>query len=386
MLRRATGSGPERAPDFAHLHVASSYSLRYGVDTPAALAARAAELGMPALALTDRDGLYGAVKHAVACAQAEIAPILGADLAVRDEADGRGGDPARRDGADGRGGDPARRDGAGRRVTVLAAGKQGWASLCRLVSAAHQGERGDPAVTPDLVAEHAANLVVLLGPGSDAGQAVAARRPDLAAAALRRWRERAETVIEIVDHRAPGDRFRAGRMLELAREQGLPAVLSNAVRYLEPADGPVAQVLDAARQLVPLGHRHRDRYNTRAYLASGAEMARIAARVCGDDAAAGQLLTATADLARWCALDPVMDLGLGGRFVPETGAADPLAELRARCADGLDRRFPAGSGPESARRRAAAGRRLGDELEIIAKTGLASYFLTVADVAALIAG
>ncbi|MBO0788226.1 MAG: DNA polymerase III subunit alpha, partial [Actinobacteria bacterium] len=93
-----------------------------------------------------------------------------------------------------------------------------------------------------------------------------------------------------------------------------------------------------------------------------------------------------ADLARWCALDPVMDLGLGGRFVPETGAADPLAELRARCADGLDRRFPAGTGREAARRRAAAGRRLGDELEIIAKTGLASYFLTVADVAALIAG
>ena len=49
---------------------------------PAALAARAAELGMPALALTDRDGLYGAVKHAVACADAGIAPILGADLAL----------------------------------------------------------------------------------------------------------------------------------------------------------------------------------------------------------------------------------------------------------------------------------------------------------------
>ena len=50
-------------PDFAHLHVASSYSLRYGTATPAALAARAADLGMSALALTDRDGLYGAFKH-----------------------------------------------------------------------------------------------------------------------------------------------------------------------------------------------------------------------------------------------------------------------------------------------------------------------------------
>ena len=73
-------SGPA---EFAHLHVASSYSMRFGTASPAALAARASELGMPALALTDRDGLYGAVKHATACYEAEISPILGADLALR---------------------------------------------------------------------------------------------------------------------------------------------------------------------------------------------------------------------------------------------------------------------------------------------------------------
>ena len=75
-------TGLSWAQDFVHLHVASAYSLRYGVAAPAALAARAAGLGMRALALTDRDGLYGAVKHAVACADAGIAPILGADLAL----------------------------------------------------------------------------------------------------------------------------------------------------------------------------------------------------------------------------------------------------------------------------------------------------------------
>ena len=67
---------------FAHLHVASSYSLRYGTATPAALAARAARLGMSALALTDRDGLYGAFKHVQACTEAGIKPLLGADLAL----------------------------------------------------------------------------------------------------------------------------------------------------------------------------------------------------------------------------------------------------------------------------------------------------------------
>ena len=67
-------------PEFAHLHVASSYSLRYGMAPPAVLAARAAQLGMPALALTDRDGLWGAFKHVQACADAGIKPLLGADL------------------------------------------------------------------------------------------------------------------------------------------------------------------------------------------------------------------------------------------------------------------------------------------------------------------
>ena len=69
--------------EFAHLHVASSFSLRYGTATPNALAARAASLGMSALALTDRDGLYGAFKHVQACADAGIKPLLGADLGLR---------------------------------------------------------------------------------------------------------------------------------------------------------------------------------------------------------------------------------------------------------------------------------------------------------------
>src|ERR1700677_5050469 len=98
------------AEAFTHLHVASSYSLRYGTAAPRALAARAADLGMPALALTDRDGLYGAFKHVSACADAGIKPLLGVDLALS-----------------------PRVPGPSRRVTLLAVGGSGWASLCRLV-------------------------------------------------------------------------------------------------------------------------------------------------------------------------------------------------------------------------------------------------------------
>jgi error-prone DNA polymerase len=416
------------AGDFAHLHVASCYSLRYGLAGPAELAARAAELGMPALALTERDGLYGAVKHAQACADTGIEAVLGADLVL---APGGHAEAGSRPGPDGREAlAPARlRTEDASRLTLLAEGRRGWASLCRLVSAAHRaGQRGAPVVTMDLVAAHAGGLIVLLGPASDIGRANAARRPDLAAAALARWRERAETMIELVDHQTAGETFRAARMLRLAREAGVPAVLTNAVRYLDPADGPAAQVLDAARQLVPLGRRHRDRHNARAYLASGAEMARIAARICevpggvsfgrirragrtASEAAMAELLAATAGLAQRCALDPARDLGIGGRFLPET-SGDSLSLLRARCEEGLDRHFPrarrrpsatashgpattashgpattASHGPATtAGRRPAARRRLQHELAIIARTGLASYFLTVADVADRIRG
>ena len=377
-------NGVSWAADFVHLHVASAYSLRYGVASPGALVARAAQHGMRALALTDRDGLYGAVKHAVACAEAGIATILGADLALAGDTTGRMLNSQA----------PARlRSEDAARVTLLASGRRGWASLCRLVSAAHQaGARGAPLITPGLVAEHAEGLIVLLGPGSDVGRAISARRPDLAAAALARWREHGEVVIEITDHRSRGSTHRATRMLRLAREAGVPAVLSNAVRYLDPPDAAVAQVLDAARQLAPLSERHLARRNARAYLASGEEMAAIAARVCGapadetsGDSAMTQLLHATAVLAERCTLDPERDLGLGGRFMPETTGGAPLVTLRMRCAEGLRRRYPGAGrirGQRRVRRRAA--QRLDHELAIIAKTGLASYFLTVADVTSLI--
>ncbi|WP_432029779.1 PHP domain-containing protein, partial [Streptomyces sp. 1222.5] len=67
---------------FAHLHVASGYSIRYGAAQPEHLARRAAERGMTALALTDRDTVTGAVRFAEACAEAGIRPIFGIDLGV----------------------------------------------------------------------------------------------------------------------------------------------------------------------------------------------------------------------------------------------------------------------------------------------------------------
>ena len=294
-------------------------------------------------------------------------------------------------------------------MTLLAAGRAGWASLCRLVSAAHAWTAAEadrelraadndvPAVTKELIAEYADGLVVLLGPSSDVGQAVAARRQDLARQRLDRWRHLGVTpVVEIVDHLDHKSTFRAARMAELARDSRTNAVLTNAVRYLDPVDSLAAQVLDAARHLVPLGSPRLVPHNGRAYLAGPDDMTVIAGRVAGamtgpgTASAATLLLGETAELAARCVLDPARDLGVGAHHLPEImgSAHDQYQELRDRCEYAIlhgqyRTARPDGRPRGISRIRAAhnARERLEHELDIIAKTGMAGYFLTVADVA-----
>ncbi len=382
---------------FVHLHVASGYSLQHGASHPAALVERAAEHGMDALALTDRDGTYGVVKFAKACQRAGIRPVFGVDLAVSPLAPaGRTGSaPPRRTPV--RGGaflEPG--NVALPRVTLLARDGRGWAALCRLVSATHlAGERGAPICSLDLVAAHAGgaaqagSLAVLLGPASELGRAVAARRPDLARGHLDRWREVLGTdgvVVEVVSHRGPGDAARAARLLGFATEARASAVLSNVVRYADRSDAPVADVLDAARRLVALDARHVDRVNAEAALLSGKEMAEVAAevaRMAGQDDDGRALLARTRAEADRCVVDPRADLGMGEVHFPELevtglGGSSADAVLRERCEAGFGRRAM----PRDSR----ALSRLEEELTVITQLGYPAYFLTVADVVDLIKG
>ncbi|TFV75371.1 DNA polymerase III subunit alpha [Blastococcus sp. CT_GayMR20] len=387
---------------FVHLHVASGYSMQYGANHPADLVTRAAEHGMAALALTDRDGLYGAVKFALACRTAGVRPIFGVDLAIAPALDttlapplGRpvGGGvrpprlqaPVRRSPA--RGG--ASVDPRLPRVTFLARDGGGWRSLCRLTSATHlRGTRGEPVSSLAMAAEHSPGLIALLGPGSPVGRALLTGRGDLAVAHLDSWRAAfgpGRLVLEVVHHRGQGDRSRAQAMLRFAEENGLPVVLSNAVRYVDALDAPTADVLDAARRLVALDTRHVDRRTAEGYLKSGKEMAAVAEELVGPDRdAALRLLERTARLAEQCVVDLRDDLGIGSVRYPELDVVTTPAErgmgpseiLRARCEAGMGRR---GMAPSERVRQ-----RLDEELGVIDQLGYPSYFLTVADVVDLI--
>ncbi|MDQ6874029.1 MAG: DNA polymerase III subunit alpha, partial [Actinomycetota bacterium] len=269
------------------------------------------------------------------------------------------------------------------RVTLLARDGSGWASLCRLISATHlAGERSRPITSLDLIAAHASGLIVLLGPASEIGRATAGRRPDLARAALDPWRAAipaGNLLIEVVAHRARGDTGRATTLLSFAAEVDLPAVLTNAVRYADRRDAPVADVLDAARRLVPLSARTVDRRNAEGYLKSGKEMAEVADELCGPDRdSARRLLAGTRHVAERCAVDPRTDLGIGEVHFPELAVPGTAAGavLRERCDAGLGRRAMAVT--------AEVRERLAHEFDIIDRLGYPSYFLTVADVADLI--
>src|SRR3954447_11827713 len=353
---------PEVSGDpFVHLHVASGYSMQYGANHPADLVARAADHGMTALALTDRDGLYGAVKFALACRAAGVRPIFGVDLAMAPAVDSAVPRPLARSlgGASRLSGPPARRvparggasvDPRLPRVTSLARDGEGWRSLCRLTSATHlRGTRGEPVSSLALAAEHAPGLIALLGPDSPVGRALAEGRADAAAATLDAWRSvfgPGRLAVELVHHRGQGDRARARAMLRFAAEQQVPVVLSNAVRYVDALDAPTADVLDASRRLVPLDLRHVDRRTAEGYLKSGKEMAQVAEDLVGPDRdAALRLLEGTARLAEQCVVDVRDDLGIGTVRYPELDVVTTPAEAGLGPSQGLRARCEAGAGP-----------------------------------------
>ncbi|WP_327749745.1 DNA polymerase III subunit alpha [Streptomyces europaeiscabiei] len=371
---------------FTHLHVASGYSARYGASLPGALVQRAAERGMTTLALTDRDTVAGTVRFATAAAAASIRPIFGVDVAVApltppDPAAGRPRTPVR-------GGAHVLEPPL--RITLLAQNAAGWARLCRLVSAAHaEADSAAPVVSwPTLRTYADQDLVVLLGPASEPVRALSVGRPDVAEQLLAPWRElagdqlRLEAVYLGRQGTGAGSLRLAARTVGLADQLRVRTVVTNAVRYADPDQHRLADVLDAARLLRPVDRRHLDGgerwLKDPAVMAAGAD--RIAQAVGDGRARAVRLLAETEATGQSCTLTRA-DLGLGRPHFPEPsvvgadperGSAMPL--LRQRCEAGMVAR-----GLDTDER---AVRQLRYELDVIGRLGFEGYFLAVAQVVA----
>ncbi|MHA7304727.1 DNA polymerase III subunit alpha [Arthrobacter sp. TMN-49] len=374
--------------NFVHLHCASAFSAHYGVSWPEDLAQAAAADGANALAITDRDGLYGAVKHVKACRAAGIDPLVGVDLAVLEE--GQNG-----------------LEVAGR-VVILAHGSAtlapgaGYGALCRLISAAHDQPRGLVGLTLAQLAAGVvdtnsgrAALTVLLGPASPVGRALNGRKYLVPRTKFLSWRNAmpvGSLVVEILSHLsapgAPMSTSQAVRMLKLAQEFDVPAVLSNAVRYSCEDDAPTADVLDAARNIAPLEKLNDLQPTGQAWLKSAARMQAVAQEIVYQggygSAELRQLWSNTEQLADKCRLDPAADLGWKQPKTPESqvlGLTQPAGmELRQRTEAGLNQRF----GGLPGKKLLEVRNRLEVELATIGGLGFDSYFLTVAEVSEMI--
>ncbi len=342
---------------FVHLRVHSEYSLVDSVVRIKPLMARARELGMPAVAITDHVNLFALVKFFRAAQGQGIKPIAGVDLLV-DE--GEAEVPSR--------------------LTLLCQNQAGFRHLTRLVTRAYrEGQRrGVPVIQLEWLEDASDGLIALSG----------AREGRLGRAL---FADRSETIRQQLDFwsRWFPDRYfveiqRTGRAdeetylqaaVDLADSRGLPLVATQDVRFLAAADFEAHEVrvcINSGRVLAdPRRPRH---YSAQQYLTSPEEMVEKFSDL-------PEALENTVEIARRCNLS----LRLGENFLPKfptPGDVPPEAHLRAEAEAGLATRLAQLFDPDSADFPAIKARyaeRLARELGVIESMGFPGYFLIVAD-------
>jgi error-prone DNA polymerase len=354
---------------YAELHAHSSYSFLDGASLPEELAIAAAECGYEAMALTDHDGVWGAMEFAQACEPLGLRPIVGAELTVTDEP---GIDHDMH-------GQTRSREGDSFHLTLLVENATGWSNLCRLLTESHAHTRPKPGREPlppylplDVLERHADGLVCLSGCARDGVFARvyerAGGRP--APADVQRARALGQRLVAAfgregfrVELQRPfwrRDRGRNRWLAALACDLGVPCIATGNVHAHDPTRAALQDALVAVRLRATLEETEPGRRgNASSALAAPGEMA---ARFADHPEAVAE----TCRLAERLEFDLTRNLGY--RY---PGSEDPEADrtLAEICRARLQHRY-AGT-PEHAE----AGRRLEEELRVIRSLGLSGFFL-----------
>jgi error-prone DNA polymerase len=334
-------SGP-----YVELHCHSHWSLLEGASSPLELVLWARELGYEALALTDHDGLYGAMEFAQ-CAKAwGLRPITGAEVTLE----------------------------SGYHLTLLCETQQGYANLCRLLSHAHlTHEKGRPALDLDTLARHTEGLIALSGcRRGEVPSLLAEGRIDEARTAARRYADifsRQNSFIELQQNLVHGDTARNRELVALARRLRLGVVATNNVHYHVRERHRLQDVLVAIGHRTTLEASHTlRRPNSEFYLKSPQEMARLFADC-------PEALTSSIRIADRCQFDLTRDLDYRFPDYPCPPGETPDSVLRRLCFEEARRRY----GLVSGRLPSQVEARLEEELRLIARHGLAGFFLIYRD-------
>jgi len=233
-------------PPFVHLNTHSNFSLLSGTATVEQLAAAAREAGMDALALTDTNGLYAAVPFHQACVAEGVRPIYGAELEVGEG----GGEQGRGAAGDGRGekkreaGRARREGGPRRRAVLLARDREGYAEVCRAVTARHLDEDFD---LDACLADLSERVVLLTADQQLLGTLASARDSS-------RGRQGPGRVyVELTNIRDVASRRHCYRLLTLAEKFGFPVAAGNRVHLLAAEDHFTHRLLSAMRTNTTVG-------------------------------------------------------------------------------------------------------------------------------------
>jgi error-prone DNA polymerase len=338
---------------FVHLHTRSWFSFQRGASSPEALVQRALELGQPALALTDFMGVAGAVQFQQAAEKAGIKPIIGAEIVLSHS--------------------PLEHHP----LVFLAVSNAGYATLCRhLTRADEQRTENIPAHLEwtDLADDHA-DLFCLTG-GRDGFLRSKLEALELSTAL--EWVKQLSNLmpgrvfVELVSHRRPGEKRMIGRLAQLARTARVPVVATNDARFATRDDLALHDLLTCSRLGITIDEEHDDRpVNDEARLKSLEELQDL---IYQPSAFANTL-----EIARECSVNL-----LPGSITPPgaklPAGVDPRDHLESLCRASLAVKFS----PAKFERpyRLCALNQLDHELDVIAKLGLAEFFLVVHEVIA----
>ncbi len=318
--------------EYVELHAHSAYSFLDGASLPEELAVRAAELGYPALALTDHDGVYGSLEFAYAARAVGVRAITGAEATLAD----------------------------GSHLTLLVETPRGYANLCRLLTTAHARERLNPGLEPDLLADLNEGLVCLSG---CAHRGLAVTDPN-AAARLADAFGRERFYVELQRPYLRGDARRNAALRDLAEALGVRTIATGNVHAHHLRRARLQDVLVAVKHNVPLEGCEAERRGNEEFVLSPS--VEVAARFPDDKDA----VRATVELAERLEFDLTHELGY--RYPDFSDGVDPAdVQLAQVCGRAFEERYR--NAPVELRRRADS--RLREELALIAELGLSGFFL-----------
>ncbi len=353
-------------PGYPELHLHTCYSFLEGASQPEELVEEAAKLGYHALAITDHDGLHGAMAFAQACAAAAIQAITGVELTLRHGLHDTASGPVH--------------------LTLLAETPRGYANLCRLITQVHRSSPRDAvALDPAFLEGRTGGLIVLSGcRRGEVARLVDAGRFDDAVEAVRRLAGLfgpCNTFVELQHNLVMGDTGRVARLAELAEHVRLGTVATGNVHYHVRERHRLQDAMVAVKHRATLEASHRlRRPNSEFFLRPQEQIAKLFA-------AYPEALANAALIGERCREFVLTDRRRLGYDFPDftrqaheqDSSADEI--LAAYCWSRFAERYsPDQTDPELVDK---ARGQLAQELALVAKHHLAGFFLIYRDLQAL---